>query len=215
MPGKVMKKIILASTEKHLKGNAAISHSQHSFMTGKSCLSNLTSPMKRILLDKMSSPRLDKHIMGRGSISGPLLFNIFINDLDSGLEGILSKFADDRKLGGAVDSPKDREILQRDHNKLERWAIINRLKFNKGKGQILHLGWGNCGCSYRLGNEMLEGSDTERDLGVLVNSKLNMSPQCPGSQEGQPCPGGHQTQHCQPVEGKQCPTLLCTGAASS
>lgn len=40
------------------------------------------------------------------SISGSLLFNVFVNNLDSGLEGILSKFADDTKLGGAVDSLK-------------------------------------------------------------------------------------------------------------
>ncbi|KAJ7420334.1 hypothetical protein BTVI_21854 [Pitangus sulphuratus] len=79
------------------------------------------------------------------------------------------------KLGGAADSLKDREALQRDFHKSEDWAITNHMKFNKGNCWILHLGWGNPGCVDGLGNEMLESSAMERDLRVLVNGKLNMS----------------------------------------
>ncbi|KAJ7418313.1 hypothetical protein BTVI_29694 [Pitangus sulphuratus] len=111
----------------------------------------------------------------QGSISGPVLINIFINDLDAGLEGILSKFAGDTKLGGALDSLESWEALQRDLNKLEAWAITNHRKFNKGKCRIQHLGWSNPGCSYRLGDEVLESSAMERDMGILFDSELNMS----------------------------------------
>ncbi|KAJ7422118.1 rna-directed dna polymerase from mobile element jockey-like [Willisornis vidua] len=173
-----------------------------------------------ILLDKMSSTQMDKHIMWwasswlthraqrvivngitsdwrsvtngvpQGSILGPVLFSIFTNNLDTGLEGILSKCAENTELGGDVDSLRDREALQRLLDTLKDWAVTSHRKFNKGKCWILHLGWGNPGYKYRLGNEMLESSAMERDLGVLFDGKLNVSQQCPGSQEGQPCPGG-------------------------
>lgn len=66
-------------------------------------------------------------------IQGPVLLDIFINDLDTGVECILRNFAYDTKPGGTFDSMQAQEVLQRDLDRLEHWIINSSMEFNKGK----------------------------------------------------------------------------------
>ncbi|PKU42097.1 pol- hypothetical protein [Limosa lapponica baueri] len=111
----------------------------------------------------------------QGLVPRAVLFNIFVGDTDSRIECTLNKFADDAKLCGAVETLDGRDTIQRH---LDRWAHANLMKFNKATCKVLHVGHGIPKHKNKLGGQWIESSPEEKDLGVLIDEKLNTSQQC-------------------------------------
>ena len=109
----------------------------------------------------------------QGSVIGPILFVIFINDMPSSVKHSFCRlFADDCKLYGQV-STSGENLVQSDLARLEEWSRIWQLPFNAPKCKTMHFGHKNPMFSYVLNGTQLKSITTEKDLGVTVDNKLN------------------------------------------
>ncbi|RMC15190.1 hypothetical protein DUI87_07372 [Hirundo rustica rustica] len=134
-------------------------------------------------------------------------------------KAVLGKFADDTKLGACVNLLEGQRAVQKDLERLDRWAESNKMKFSKSKCRVLHFGHNNPLQRYRLGTVWRDSAQEERDFGVLVPAAEHEPAVCPGGQEGQGHPGldqewcGQQDQegHSSPVlsTGEATPRVLC------
>ena len=109
---------------------------------------------------------------------GPILFLVFIDDLEEGVTGNILKFADYTKLLRKTKEIGDKKKLQDDIDKLVRWSEKWQMLFNVGKCKCLHTGPGNTGMSYEMGGTILSKTGKEKDLGVTTNANMKVSEQC-------------------------------------
>ena len=115
----------------------------------------------------------------QGSVLWPLLFVIYINDLDLDLSSKVFKFADDTKLGINAANPESVRALQRDLASIGEWSTVWQMPFNLDKCQVLHVGTANQGENYSLlGPGTITSVDQETDLGVVIMMDLKSSAQC-------------------------------------
>lgn len=114
----------------------------------------------------------------QGSVLGPLLFVIYINDIDKDILSKLSKFADDTKICRAVKNDSDRNILNNDLEKLHKWSEDWQMLFNVDKCAVVHVGNRNKNYTYTIGDKVIKNSDKEKDLGVVIDRSGKVSEQC-------------------------------------
>ena len=86
----------------------------------------------------------------QGSVLGPLLFFIYINDLDDGIMNWILKFADDTKIFGSVKTLEQHNQLQNDLNALLQWSKDWQMLFNVDKCKVMHFGRNNLMMDYAL-----------------------------------------------------------------
>ena len=86
--------------------------------------------------------------------------------------------ADDSKLGKSLSSQEDVESLRRDLNNMEKWSEDWQMKFNTDKCTVMHLGRNNNASQYVLNDKGLKESESERDLGVIIDKNLKFSDHC-------------------------------------
>ena len=116
----------------------------------------------------------------QGSVLGPLLFLIFINDLPDWISCSVKLFADDTKVWKIIDSVDDQKVLQKDLDNMMAWSRIWLLWFNPEKCKIMHIGH-SLNTVYHLGEterQILIVSKEEKDLGITVTNDLKSAVQC-------------------------------------
>jgi ribonuclease P/MRP protein subunit RPP40 len=233
---KILESIIKDKIVEHLQVFNLINDSQHGFMKGRSCLTNLLEYLETVTklldegvpvdviyldfakaFDKVPHARLLKkleaHGIGghftrwiknwlggrrqrvningklsgwanvmsgvpQGSVLGPLLFLIFINDIDDGIMSKIWKFADDSKICSSVVDETDAELVQKDLKNLFNWSEDWQMLFNIDKCIVLHMGCKNQMHRYELGGKELKSVEQERDLGIIIHQNGKSAAQC-------------------------------------
>ena len=114
----------------------------------------------------------------QGTVLGPLLFIVFINDITEVVKHSHIKiFADDSKLQGNIKSLEDKANLQEDLNAVVKWAKDNNMELNEKKFELLHHGYNEpLKEDYTLpSGKTITSSYTVKDLGIYINDKLSWS----------------------------------------
>ena len=142
----------------------------------------LSNREQSVLVDGvMSSPAAVTSGVPQGTVLGPLLFLIYINDISDSLTPgtVIRLFADDSLLYRTIKTREDHEILQKDLDALQAWETENKMEFHPGKCQVLRVTnkINPSDAVYSIHDTDLTIVKSAKYLGVIIDSKLNWSEQ--------------------------------------
>ena len=112
--------------------------------------------------------------MPQGSVLGPVLFLLYVNEIPNVVQSEMKMFADDAKMYRVITKDHGAESLQKDVDNLEKWSETWLLEFNTSKCKVMHCGLSNQKMQYFMNkrSRKLEKTLVERDLGVTVANNL-------------------------------------------
>jgi len=138
----------------------------------------LVQRKQRVVINGEFSPWSSvKSGVPQGSVLGPLLFAIYVNDLPTIVKSSLVLFADDTKLFRCIKSLYDVKELQKDIDALYCWSKQWLLSFNITKCKVLRIGTHQYLISYKLNGTTIENVDCIRDLGIQMDTQLKFHQQ--------------------------------------
>jgi hypothetical protein len=130
------------------------------------------------VLGATSSEKLVLSGVPQGSILGPILFLLYVNDLPDAVKNSkVSSFADYTKVFKCIDSISDASLLQSDLSSLGNWSTNSGLVFNQDKCKLQQITRkkNSIDFPYEIKNKLLEISLEEKDLGIWVTEALTWS----------------------------------------
>ena len=111
-------------------------------------------------------------------VLGPLLFLIYINDLEDNITSNVLEFEDNTTVFRKVINDGEKQRLQNNLDKLVKWSEKGQMLLNFGKCKCLQTGHGDLEVDYTMGDTVLGTTVKVKDLWVKISADMNVSEQC-------------------------------------